>query len=687
MVGLRSAVGPRWAHRLAATLSVVLAVLGLGGCSSVTGGPTIVAAAPAPVLGIEDLDQKATLILLADRLLYERLTVERALQSGPATRRLLALTLARVGDVRGLPVLARLLSDPDARVRRAAAFALGQIPARSSKQPLLRACLDSDRETGALAVGSLARIRVPLGDVLARLRDLPAEEVEARLLPDLHRFSSSRLFADAEREAVARLGIEAGDAWLRGRAAYALSRNPRPDLRTQFVELLHDSDPWVRTLAIRGLGATGSSGELPALREALLDSDGRVVVSALQAVDRILARGQVAAPADWRSSLLSLFEDPRAAVRVVALETSARWLLDEEIGTRLAERATAGELDERRAAMGGLVQGGDPRGAGVVAAAATDADPRLRAAAGRFGGHLLSDSLLAKLESDSVPIVRQSLFEAQLAWGTDVELVLQKMMGDPDGGVRAAALRWLIDHPLLPVEALGPIIAGPGREVLELTLNAIDALVARAEEEPLERGTIVALLERLAEASDYLIRQQAAAGLGRLEQVIPEVGPVRTLRQVAIYRDVIQRTTAQRSVQVQTSRGSFVIDVDCPETPLTCLHFLELANQGFYRGLTFYRVVPGSRVEAGDPRGDGWGGPGFRIRDEVTPRRLQVGSVVMNRTTPHAAGSRFSILLEERPDLEGEYTAFGRVVAGLEVVAQIREGDIIESMREIRRVD
>ena len=457
-------------------------------------------------------------------------------------------------------------------------------------------------------------------------------------------------------------------------------------MRRQFVELLHDSDPWVRILALRGLGATGSSAELPALREALLDSDGRVVVSALQAVDRIIARGQVAAPADWRSSLLSLFEDPRAAVRVVALETSARWLLDEEIGTRLEERATAGELDERRAAMRGLVRGRDPRGADIVAAAATDADPGLRAAAGRLGGLLLSDALLAKLESDAVPIVRQSLLEAQLV-RRDGEVVLQRMMEDPDGGVRAAALRWLIDHPVLPVESLGPLVAGPGREVLELTLNTVDALVARAEKEPLERGTIVALLERLAEANDYLIRQQAATGLGRLEQLIPEVGPVRTLRQIAVYRDVIQRTTAQRSVEVQTKRGSFVIDVDCPEMPLTCLHFLELANQGFFRGLTFYRVVPGSRAETGDPRGDGWGGPGFRIRDEVTPRRLRVGSVVMNRTAPHAAGSRFSILLEERPDLEGEYTAFGQVVAGLEVVAQIREGDVIESIREIRRVD
>jgi cyclophilin family peptidyl-prolyl cis-trans isomerase len=121
----------------------------------------------------------------------------------------------------------------------------------------------------------------------------------------------------------------------------------------------------------------------------------------------------------------------------------------------------------------------------------------------------------------------------------------------------------------------------------------------------------------------------------------------------------------------------------CSQAPLTCLHFVQLAEQGFYDQLLFHRVLPAALAESGDPRGDGWGGPGYRVRDEPSPSRIGPGSVLMSRSQPHSAGSRFFVVLEERPDLEGHFTVIGRVIGGLDVVSEIALGDQILSIVEI----
>jgi len=240
----------------------------------------------------------------------------------------------------------------------------------------------------------------------------------------------------------------------------------------------------------------------------------------------------------------------------------------------------------------------------------------------------------------------------------------------------------LVDNPIQPLETLATLLSGPGRDVLQLTLAAVDALVARALAEPSERGTIVRVLESLARAQDYVVRRHAIEGLGRFDQPQPEVGQASSLRHPEIYRDIVRRTEAKRTLRMRTNRGELVLEIDCPRTPLTCFHVAQLADQGFYDGLLFHRATA-AVLELGDPRGDGWGGPGFRLRDEVTPQRLLKGSLVMARRQPHTAGSRFLLLLQDRPDMEGEYTRFGRVIGGAEVLERIGLGDRVESIREI----
>jgi cyclophilin family peptidyl-prolyl cis-trans isomerase len=136
-------------------------------------------------------------------------------------------------------------------------------------------------------------------------------------------------------------------------------------------------------------------------------------------------------------------------------------------------------------------------------------------------------------------------------------------------------------------------------------------------------------------------------------------------------------------VAVETARGAFRARLDCPRAPLTCIAFLQLAGQGFYDGLSFHRVVPDFVVQGGDPRGDGWGGPGYAIRDEIGRMRFDRGILGMALAGPDTGGSQFFVTLAAQPHLDGGYTAFGEVIEGLEILERLEPGDAILAVREL----
>jgi cyclophilin family peptidyl-prolyl cis-trans isomerase len=151
-----------------------------------------------------------------------------------------------------------------------------------------------------------------------------------------------------------------------------------------------------------------------------------------------------------------------------------------------------------------------------------------------------------------------------------------------------------------------------------------------------------------------------------------------------VYADIVQRTWEPRTVELRTSKGPIRIRLACREAPLTCLNFLQLADQGYFDGLLFHRVVPDFVVQGGDPRGDGFGGPGYDIRDEINRLRYKRGTVGMALSGPDTGGSQFFIALSEQPHLDGGYTVFGQVVSGDEVLDRIVPGDRIEAVQEVR---
>jgi peptidyl-prolyl cis-trans isomerase B (cyclophilin B) len=199
------------------------------------------------------------------------------------------------------------------------------------------------------------------------------------------------------------------------------------------------------------------------------------------------------------------------------------------------------------------------------------------------------------------------------------------------------------------------------------------------------------MLLEVASDAEYATRSAAADHLAGLGFDRPAVGAAESGRTSQVYRRILAETRAPRTVEVATGRGTFRLRLDCPGAPLTCLNFLQLADQGFYDGLTFHRLVPGSVIQGGDPRGDGWGGPGYAIRDEIGRLRFggtpDGGVLGMARRRPDTAGSQFFITLAPRPDLDGELTAFGRVVEGREVLDELLPGDRIDSIHEIHETD
>ncbi len=137
---------------------------------------------------------------------------------------------------------------------------------------------------------------------------------------------------------------------------------------------------------------------------------------------------------------------------------------------------------------------------------------------------------------------------------------------------------------------------------------------------------------------------------------------------------------------IDTDRGIVVIELYPQAAPKTVANFETLTKKGFYDGLTFHRVVPDFVVQGGDPDGTGTGGPGYTVPAEIGEKHLR-GSVATARTGDQvnpkreSSGSQFYICLEPQPNLDGQYTVFGGVISGMDVVDQIQKGDHMKTIK------
>lgn len=137
-------------------------------------------------------------------------------------------------------------------------------------------------------------------------------------------------------------------------------------------------------------------------------------------------------------------------------------------------------------------------------------------------------------------------------------------------------------------------------------------------------------------------------------------------------------------VKISTDKGDMIAELYDNETPITVKNFLDLISKGFYNGLNFHRVILGFVVQGGCPNGIGNGGPGYTIQCEVSAQKQyhDKGVLSMAHAGRNTGGSQFFICHNRQgtQHLDGNHTCFGRVIEGLDIIEQIRQGDKMNSV-------
>jgi cyclophilin family peptidyl-prolyl cis-trans isomerase len=307
----------------------------------------------------------------------------------------------------------------------------------------------------------------------------------------------------------------------------------------------------------------------------------------------------------------------------------------------------------------------------------------LATALGRVGDEMSVSILHSMLEDDDARVLPAVLEALRLARGQDSVDTLRRHLEHPDLGVRAAAAQNLeaLGTTGLEAELFAAWKRGLGEGELEARLAAVEALGAQETEEARS-----ALVEIATTDPSRAIRGRAASTLAEGGMASPpDPGPEDVDRPVLDYRAAMAPHYPRPGAPLFTPRaflrtrlGDVEIHLDVVEAPLATASFVRLARRGFYDGLPFHRVEPGFVVQGGDPRGDGYGGPGYTIRSEITRRPFGRGSVGMANAGLDTGGSQFFVTLSPQPHLDGRYTRFGTVVSGLDILEQLRPGELID---------
>lgn len=207
----------------------------------------------------------------------------------------------------------------------------------------------------------------------------------------------------------------------------------------------------------------------------------------------------------------------------------------------------------------------------------------------------------------------------------------------------------------------------------DAALAILDALAKQKTEEANDA------MKTALDSSDHLLRRRAVALLkaNHVGDFSDRIGTVRTRNTEADYRRALARIGRNITATVVTTKGSFTIQFLPEVAPLTVDNFVQLAERDFFNGQSIPRVVPNFVIQAGDPRGDTNGGPGYQIRCEINEVPYERAAVGMALSGKDTGGSQWFVTHSPQPHLDGGYTVFGRVILGMDVVDNISRGDVI----------
>ncbi|HND33831.1 MAG TPA: peptidylprolyl isomerase, partial [Myxococcota bacterium] len=446
-------------------------------------------------------------------------------------------------------------------------------------------------------------------------------------------------------------------------AAWALARlgatSARPELRATLQSVAHhDYDPLVRAWLVRAWAGVALPGErlegLPAL---LSDRDPGVRIAAARAVGKYGC-------ADRPSLLEPLLKDEVAAVRQEAYAAAeacpgpaAR--LTELLGQHDAlDDAALVEVLARRHELP------DP-----MSWLADTWPLRVRVAA--LGAVRDRTVLMEWALNGEDAAMRSTAVSLLVEQATQAELL--RLVTASDEAVVETAAEELKKRP--DPKAEEPLLAVLGRPQLEAStagacLRALSALYFTGKV-PKVNPVAAERVQRQVQAWPKL-REDAAPIAGLLGIKLPEAPPM-VVPELAEILDM-------RALRIQTEAGEIRVELWPEVAPYTVYNFVKLAEKGYFDGLSFHRVVPEFVVQTGDPRGDGWGGPGYAIPDELNPAPYEAGVLGMALSGPDTGGSQWFITLRPQPHLDGAYTAFGRVTLGLDNARRVMAGDRLEKV-------
>ncbi|HEX5973383.1 MAG TPA: peptidylprolyl isomerase [Gemmatimonadaceae bacterium] len=618
----------------------------------------------------------ARILRVEDTRRDEPLFLDSLLQHGqPVARARAALAAGRIGARGHVAALRQHTADPDTAVAATAWFSLAllrdsgavSMAGRALRGPATVA-IEAARLLGDVGEAGRAGIITGLGDstldpavraalllAAARLRPVPATAVVPWV-------ASS----------------DTGVAW---RAAYVLARGRSSAGTRTMLSAARSPSAGVREQAARGLAravAGDSLGDsaLVALRLLATDSVPRVRANAVRTLSSYGARA--------RRELTTALRDPDAGVRVTAAQSLGAVFDSSAAGW--ADAFTADTLLVFRQAV---AEGAAAHGVTLAGAASwrTSPDWRYRAASVALAARGRAEEAATSLRAwrgDRDSRVRTTAVAAlatlmDSATARDsVRGALREALADRDPFVRAAALGGLasgasIGDLALALDAYTAHLADRDPDARLAFWQLADSALARAGAALPE--SLVSRLSTLSRPADPLERI-AAARIPRFAAWADSTGTARPLAWYrARAREVIRRPT--RSALLQTARGTMRLTLFAWDAPLTVYNFTSLAQRHYFDGQRFHRVVPNFVIQAGDPRGDGNGGPGYAIRDEINRHRYGRGVLGMALSGPDTGGSQWFVTHSPQPHLDGGYTIFGELQSGASVLDQIVQGDRI----------
>lgn len=608
--------------------------------------------------------------------------------------------MGRIGQRGATPILLELLADPDTAVAASAAFAIGLLRDPSAIPRLRLLAMD---ETGHAAPGVqteavLAMARIGGTDAARVFTDLLTRWASAAGLaavppPVTEALGDAwRLGADAPVAAILAFA-EAQDPNVRWRALYSVGRLKAQAAADVLLAATEDSVALIRATAVRELTVAYADSTridrnalASRVRRLVADSDAYVRVSALRALATYGTQ-------ELAATVIERLGDPDLNVRVQALAALGQ-LRGAQSADELAGYIDEGAFAIRRQALLSLARAAGPAALDPVRKWRTDPDFRLRSTAAEALGVIGGDSAVAALElmvrdkdGRVAAAAASALGDADPARAFNV---LRTMTNHEDPIVRAfAAARFAARDDTSGVAALLDLYARAARDPIPDARIAAVTGLGRLSRAP-GAGTLVvdAVLRRFPTCDDYLLRRVAGTQFPQLAAAWGPAEPITTGRERGDYREIARRIlipsargAAGPGLVIETDRGSLTMTLLGADAPLTVNAFLRLADRGYFDGSAWHRVVPGFVAQDGDPRGDGSGGPGFALRDEVSRQHFTAGMVGLALDGPDTGGSQFFITLTPQPHLDAIYPVFGRVESGFELLAGITQGDRIRRVR------